>query len=276
MIGGFALTQRHKVSMNNTNYDKNFLTEAQKTLCLEKSDIDVNFDFTTDSGYWDTYHRGRSLKDPDTYSPRLRLYQQILYSRTLPCGKYCQLEQGKNVCDDYLYWNGTRFSSDSIINMYAYRLPEIEKDIENYEDKIESYIRKGYTIGGEILFPRRQNSINQCRGTCAEIQDRFDLTLECIRRFYEGKDSPLYGVLKADEEFFKLFVDFKGFVDFLFLNDLVSEDYTKIKFFLGDDNDLFNRTPFPKNKDEWEQLYNKQMEFLQQRNDRIKRFITMQ
>lgn len=46
------------------------------------------------------------------------------------------------------------------------------------------------------------------------ISDRWDLTLECIRRYYNGEDSPLYNVFLNDKAFFDLFVDFKGYVDF--------------------------------------------------------------
>ena len=99
-------------------------------------EIDVDFDFTTDHEYWETYNKGRSESDPDTNSPKLRLYQQMLYSRQTPSGKTLVLEQGKNKNDDYLVCDGVRYGSDSIINMYAYQLPEIEKEIDNYEEKI--------------------------------------------------------------------------------------------------------------------------------------------
>ena len=235
-------------------------------------DIDVNFDFTTDHNYWSTYDKGHSESDPDTNSPKLRTYQQLLYSRQTPSGKLLMLKQGKNKDDDYLVCDGVRYGSDSIINMYAYSLPKIEKDIENYENKIIEYIHKGYTIGGEIIFPKHKMSMNQCRGMNHNIKDRFDLTLECIRRFYDGEDNPLNNVLKTDEDFFRMFVDFKGYVDFFFLNDLVSDDYKKVKLFIGSDEDIFNRNPFPQNKQEWEQLLEGQMLFLEKRNERIKIF----
>ena len=239
---------------------------------MMRLDIDVDFDFTTDHEYWKTYNKGHSESDPDTNSPRLRLYQQMLYSRQTPSGNALILEQGKNRNDDYLVCDGVRYGSDSIINMYAYQLPEIEKEIENYEKKINEYIHKGYTIGGEIIFPKHKMSMNQCRGINHSIKDRFDLTLECIRLFYEGKNNPLNDVLKRDEEFFGLFVNFRGYVDFFFLNDLVSDDYKKVKLFLGADGEMFNRNPLPQNKQEWEQLLDNQMQFLEKRNKRIKRF----
>ena len=48
----------------------------------------------------------------------------------------------------------------------------------------------------------------------------FDLTLECIRLFYENKESPLSFVFQRYIEFFNLFCDFKGYVDFFLLQDL--------------------------------------------------------
>lgn len=236
--------------------------------------INVDFDFTSDCSYWDSYNNGDSDTDPDIMSPTLRLYQQILYSRKTPSGKLLTLEQGKNPNYDYLICDGHRFASDNIINMFErYRLPWSRKmEIDHYDDKIKEYIQVSYTIGAEIIFPKHQNSINQCRGTNDYIQDRFDLTLECIRRFYEHKPNPLNDILNADKCFFDLFVDFKGYVDFFFLNDLVSEDYEHVKLFLGDNNDIFMRPPFPQNEREWKQLYDKQMMFLRQRRTRIEQF----
>lgn len=244
-------------------------------------DIDVNFDFTTDSNFWATYSKGRSESDPDTNSPTLRRYHQMLYSRQTPSGKILKLEQGKNKYNDYLVCDGVRYSSDSILNMYSYRLPEIEKEIENFDDLIIKFKHDGYTIGGEIIFPKHNiklygQTMNQRRGWCPQIKDRFDLTLECIRRFYNGEDNPLSDVLKADEDFFKMFVDFRGYVDFFFLNDLVSEDYKKVKLFFGTYEDIFKRSPFPQNKQEWEQLFESQKQFLNKRNERIKRFCQKQ
>lgn len=238
--------------------------------------IDVNFNFTCDCAYWDSYDNHRSDTDPDIHSPTLRLYQQILYSRQTPSGQFLQLEQGKNAQYDYLVCDGRRFASDNIINMFErYKMPwPRELEIENYNDRIKDYKQASYVLGGEIIFPKHQDSINQCRGINDKILDRFDLTLECIKRFYEGKPNPLNDVLSADKEFFDLFVDFPGYVNFFFLDDLISPDSGRVKLFLGDDNDVFMRSPMPQNKQEWDVLHERQMDFLQQRTNRIKQFIT--
>lgn len=44
--------------------------------------------------------------------------------------------------------------------------------------------------------------------------DRFDLTLECIRRHYLNMDSPLAPTLSRYTKFFALFGDFPGYVSF--------------------------------------------------------------
>lgn len=49
----------------------------------------------------------------------------------------------------------------------------------------------GYTIGSSIVFPGNKvdgkMTINGARGFSSKIADRFDLTLECIRRYYDGR-----------------------------------------------------------------------------------------
>ncbi|MGM9994779.1 MAG: DUF6994 family protein [Candidatus Avigastranaerophilus sp.] len=236
--------------------------------------IDVTFDFTTDTpNYWETFKSGSSEADPDIWSPKMREYQQLLYRRVLPNGEMFDLKVGDNPEYNYLYWKDFRFGSDSIINMYVHHkslqwlIANVKNELSNFNELHEKYIREGYTIGGEIIFPKRTWSINRMRGTNAQIKDRFDLTLECIRRYYNSEQSPLYKVLKEDEKFFGLFVDFKGYVNFFYLNDLVSDDYKSVKFFLDFDN--FKENPRPQTVEEWRILYDKQMEFLRKRNLRI-------
>ena len=237
--------------------------------------IDVTFDFTTDTpNYWETFKNGSSEADPDIWSPKMREYQQLLYSRKLPNGEMFALQIGNNPQYNYLYWKDFRFGSDSIINMYVHHkslhglIEDVKEKFSNeYDDLYEKYWHDGYTIGGEIIFPKRKWSINRMRGTNSQIKDRFDLTLECIRRYYNSEQSPLYNVLKEDEKFFGLFVDFKGYVNFFYLNDLVTDDYKSVKFYLGFDD--FKGNPRPQTVEEWKTLYDKQMEFLSKRNDRI-------
>ena len=85
-----------------------------------------------------------------------------------------------------------------------------------------------------VIFPVHPNSMNQRRGMNTLISDRWDLTLECIRRHYAGEDSPLSKVIEADKAFYDLFVDFKGYVDFFLLQDCVSGNYSSVNIWMGD------------------------------------------
>jgi Family of unknown function (DUF6994) len=73
-------------------------------------------------------------------------------------------------------------------------------------------------------------TINQARGTNQKIEDRFGLTLECIRRHYVGGVSPLKDDLARYASFFTLFGTFRGYVDFFLLQDLVTPDYFTVRF----------------------------------------------
>ena len=238
-------------------------------------DFQVTTNFTDDV---DGFIDGGDL-DPDICSRKLQEYHQFLWSKELPNHSLLSLKIG-NCNYDYLHWNGIRFGSDSIINTYwnSYKLSwlieQVKQEISKTEDinKFRSkYLQESYTIGGSIIFPKHKCSINQCRGMYSKIKDRFDLTLECIRRYYNKETSPLVNVLISDANYFDLFIDFKGFVDFFYLQDLVSNDYKKINFFLPFDN--FTRNPLPKNIEEWFKLHNAQIDFLRLRNKRIENSI---
>jgi len=98
------------------------------------------------------------------------------------------------------------------------------------------------------------------------IDDRFDLTLECIRLFYAGQQSPLYDTLKRYKDFFDLFKNFKGFIDFFLLNDLV-DDNENIKFYLPFDN--FKTRPSFADIEEYLTYKKGVMNFIKARNQRI-------
>ena len=134
---------------------------------------------------------------------------------------------------------------------------------EYYED----LLRKGYTIGGMVIFPQHPGSMNQNRGTNSKISDRWDLTLDCIRRYYEGVDSPLYKTIERDKDFFDLFIDFKGYVDFFFLQDCVSSDYSKVDIWCGDAS--FEKSGLPETVDDYFTFIEKEHVFLTKRNQRI-------
>lgn len=240
--------------------------------------IDVNFDFTTDSkGYWDGFWErdpilGKYGCDPDAKSDTLRRYQYLLYRRELPNGEFFDLQYDFK---PYLIWKGMRFSSDSIIIGMRYkRYPVIEEVAKrpDFREWVETMLRRSYTIGGEMLFPV-EGSINSARGfNNSTVSDRFDLTLYCIQSYYEGKETlGDYGLdkvlnsVRINSKFYDCFVDFKGYVDFFFLQDCVDRNYDTI-FWL----DHYGR---PVDVDDYCLFMDRQMEFLNKRNKRIDRMM---
>ena len=125
---------------------------------------------------------------------------------------------------------------------------------------------------GTIIFPKHRYSINQIRGNSRCISDRWDLTLECIRRYYIDEDSPLSWCLEQDRRFFDLFVDFRGYVDFFLLQDCVSGDCSEVRFWI--DTPLFKRDPFPRDRDEYMRWIQRNLEFVERRNKRIEAFLS--
>lgn len=244
---------------------------------MEYTKIDVSFDFTTDTpNYWNNYWQdeiGRSFADPDMLSKKLRLYHKTIWSKKLPNNEFLELEIGS--VSQYLKWKDFKFGSDSITTSFRNKsnkalILKVVDSMPNYREFIENYVRKSYTIGGAIIFPKTMGGINQMRGLNRKIRDRFDLTLECIRRYYNNEKSPLYETLLKNEDFFNLFVDFKGYVDFFFLQDLVNVDYSEIKFWLG--NGDFDENPMPKTVKEYLLWMENQMQFVEKRNKCIEQY----
>jgi hypothetical protein len=247
-------------------------------------DIDVTFDFTTDSfNYWTNFWEnnnglGVGNSDPDSVSKTLQVYHQILYSKKLPNGKKLELISGSNSYN-YLTWENFRFGSDSIIASFRYKrytamIEKIKNYLPNYNEFMENFLHKTYTIGGEIIFPKRMWGLNQTRGCNTLICDRFDLTLECIRRFYNNEESPLSKTIENDKNFFVLFNDFKGYVDFFLLQDCVSTDYGNVLLWLK--NDDFMISPLPQNVNDYLSFIARELNFVEKRNTRINKYIAEQ
>ena len=238
--------------------------------------VDTSFDFTTDTpGYWEGFWErnnglGAGGADPDSDSPTLQEYHRILWSRELPNGEVMKLTLGYG--RNYLTWKNFRFGSDSFIVSFLYRryremLDKVAKLLPDYRAYVEDYMRRSYTIGGMIIFPKHNASINQMRGCNHMICDRMDLTLECIRRFYADVDSPLSTTLEKDKNFFDLFIDFKGYIDYFFLQDWVDTNYEPLIF--GEWDGEFYDNPLPKTPEEYLQWIDFEMELLKKRNQRI-------
>jgi hypothetical protein len=260
---------KNNIDKSNDRY-YNSLMEAM----LEKNhpQIDITYDFRLDS----------NGGDPDAVSPTLAKYHKIFWSKVLPNGSFFDLTESKNQYNSFVlehksglgeYW----LSSDSIIASYSkyIRMQNIIKNIP--EEEIKIFLDIAYTIGGFIVFPcnvvNNLPTINQDRGFSQhKIKDRFDLTLECIRRYYINKNSPMEETIKRYDNYFKLFDNFKGYCDYFFLQDLVSDDYSEIKFFLPFND--FKTDPFPSNVDEYIIYKNNNIVFLQNRNKRFKEYLS--
>ncbi len=138
-------------------------------------------------------------------------------------------------------------------------------------EELEAFNAIGYTIGGMMVFPGnridRKWTINQARGCTRRIGDRFDLTLECIRRHYGSESSPLSSVLARYSSFFELFRDFRGYVEFFLLQDIVPANYAAVKIAAPFDD--FRDSPIPDGVDEYRAYKNAMVAFIQARNQRI-------
>jgi hypothetical protein len=139
-------------------------------------------------------------------------------------------------------------------------------------EELDAFNAIGYTIGGMMIFPGNQiggkRTINQARGCHPRIKDRFDFTMECIRRHYLGTKSPLSDVLARYANFFRLFEDFRGYVEFFLLQDLVAEDYSAVKFFTPFD-EFKTSPPLPSSKETYMLYKQRAVEFIEARNRRI-------
>ena len=184
--------------------------------------IDATFDVRTDA-------RGR---DPDLTSPTLRRYHRLLWSKPLPCGMPIHVGH----CDPspllapYSELGEFSLASDGGMPRYPhwFVMAPITSQVPDSEN--QKLLTAGYTIGGRIIWPRNKVdgkiTINGARGMHPKIKNRFDLTVECVRRHYLGVPSPLGRTMARYPEFFALFENFRGYVDFFLLQDLVTDDYS--------------------------------------------------
>ena len=216
--------------------------------------IDISFDVFTDTP------KG---KDADSHSPTLRKYHKLLWSKRLPNGVKFDLDYISSSSGSLWLHHKSKLgeyflSSDGIGHTYRdwKRMSHVVENIP--DDEINSFYSVCSTIGAFIIFPANKidnkMTINGSRGTKSEIRDRFDLTLECIRRFYFKETSPLSDTLERYSQFFSLFQDFKGYVDFFLLQDLIEKNYLAVKFCLPFNG--FDYSPLPKNIEEY-QAYKK-------------------
>lgn len=188
----------------------------------------------------------------------------------MPCGALFGLDDG--IPRRYLYYRSIvgefSLSSDAVTPTFKWH-----KRIQDLipEEELKAFNAAGYTIGGMMVFPSdqidRKWTINQARGCIKRIGDRFDFTLECIRRHYRNDQSPLSDVLTWYARFFALFGGFRGYVEFFLLHDLVSSDFSAVK--LSAPFNDFSGSPIPQDADEYRAYESAARTFIADRNQRI-------
>ena len=231
----------------------------------EDADFDAEFDLRADTP---------EGKDPDTYSKSLRRYHRMLWSKELPVGGVFTVEpQGS---DRYLVHDSKLgryvLGSDTIATSHPGKRADLYAQLPRREN--DEFHRVGQTIGGHIVFPGvptgGRQTVNQARGFHPLVEDRFDLTLECIRRHYAGEPSPLAETLAAYGLFFGLFRDFAGYVEFFHLGDLVdgSGEIRYLHTFRE-----FGPSPLPDALDDYRAYRERTLDFVRARNQRIMRWV---
>lgn len=205
--------------------------------------------------------------DPDGTSQMLQEFNRQLYSKPLPSGGEFMLVPAGSVGQLALIAETpvgpVRLSADTIANSNRARLKVFYSSMTPEEN---ARFHSG-GVAARILFPKRTGSINQERGTNHRIEDRFDLTLECIRRFYDDDlDTPLGTTLSRDRAFFDLFGSFEGYVDFFLLQDLV--DRGRVRLYLPERG--FDAPPLPATMDEYRQFRAAQVDFVSARRERMR------
>lgn len=234
----------------------------------EQPIIDTSLDLRADSG-------GR---DPDSHSATLHLYHRLLWSKPLPSGDVFELTQPRPRA--FLHHQSSLgeffLASDSLV--HSFKGWDLMEGVlaELADGELEAFRDLGYTIGGFTLFPGvkidNRPTINSARGmNRRRIADRMDLTLECIRRYYRGDlRTPLGPTLARYSDFFALFDDFTGYVDFFLFQDLVNEHDGSVEYFLPFTD--FTSSAIPSDVESYRTYRDGSVAFLKARNARIARW----
>lgn len=212
--------------------------------------------------------------DPDSTSPTLRAYHKFLWNKPLPNGDRFELTDKKS--GTYLYHKSGLgeflLGSDAITHSFRNHKRKTWLT-QQIQEEVKELFDTGSTIGAYTLFPNNRvdgkHTINQARGVSSLIDDRFDLTLECIRLYYLGQESPLFDTLWRYKNFFDLFESFEGYYKFFLLDDLVDEN-KKVKFYLPFDN--FKTKPTFTEINDYLTYKNGVINFIKARNKRIENY----
>jgi hypothetical protein len=229
-------------------------------------------------------------RDPDEVNPQLREAHRLLWSKPPRRGEVLVLSAHK--WSDYLKVvstpDGWTVGSDNFATAHANALRPFAEGLDGFAD---GHLCEFCTVGGYIVFPNqlaqqlptsinstaRRWSVNQARGMERQISDRFDLTLEAIRLFYDGtlhrSENPIGDVLEAYGWWFDLFgkgVDgLLAYANFFFLTPMLDAQ-GRVKPFepltLAFDHAL------PKNDETAYRAYiAAQVDFVRRRNEHVQR-----
>ena len=226
--------------------------------------INVNFDFRSDTP---------SGKDADTFSPTLAgCITRVLWSKPLQCGELLKLNSS-GAPPYYLHHRLPSSASSGCRAMWRYRPSctcrgsairsrkrSAKRSIGGLDDRREHRLSRPQLVD-------RKRTINVARAFHPRIKDRFDLTVECIRRHYLGEPTPLAPVLARYADFFRLFGDFAGYVDFFHLQDLVNEGASTVRFFAPFEH--FIGSPVPGALDAYLAYRERAIAFIESRSRRI-------
>ena len=182
--------------------------------------VDTSFDYHSDTP---------PGKDPDKHSPTLRRHHQLLWSKDLPYGggRFDLVQEPGR----YLVHRselGVFFCQRRHHHQAAGQGGQCHSEDSG---RMSCPSTAATPPAAPSCFPGnsvgRKQTINSARGFHPSIADRFDVTLECIRRHYSGEPPNKLGdVLDRYSDFFALFKDFDGYVEFFLLQDLINEDGT--------------------------------------------------
>lgn len=213
--------------------------------------------------------------DSDRYSSTLQEYHRILWSKPLPNGKMFDLVKiSQNRLHHASDLGEFILSSDRATSVtFAKNKCLLEVISKLPPDTLAAFSKLSDSIGGIIIWPAKRMrgpTINQARGfgrTGRMLADRLDLTVECVRRYYLREPSPLNEVFERYSDFFRLFVDFRGWVNFFLLQDMVDDDYIAVKIAPPFNN--FHTPSVPRNVEEYTLYMEHTVDLIRKRNARI-------
>lgn len=229
----------------------------------------------------------RTKPDADKDSQILRTDHELLWSKELPSGDIFAPKVTPRRSQYLIHKDSSEarhcYGSDAITSSYTSWVIQKNPKSRALVDAIEGlndgqktrYLKPAYTVGSTMIWPVRAKdpwTMNRARGANMKIADRMDLTLECIRRHYAGEaGTPLTRVTDAYADFFELFIDFKGFVEFFHFQDLVARDCDEVEFYLPFDN--FKQSGTPATTTEYVKYREAVLKFIERRSHRMAEWV---